>query len=123
MRSRFESCETPKVTGACALLRLATQKLADDLEPGPGDLNAKIGRLVSNGLPEMVQQALDSLRVIGNEAVHPGELDLDDDVETALFELLNLTVEDRITRPQRVQDLYGKLPPSKLQGISNRDGR
>lgn len=109
--------------GACALLRLATQKLADELEPEKGDLNEKIGRLVSKGLPEMVQQALDALRVIGNEAVHPGELDLRDDVPTAssLFELVNVIVEDRITRPKRVQEVYAKLPTKKLRGIADRD--
>jgi len=109
--------------GACALLRLATQKLVDDLESGSDKLNDKIGKLVAHGLPAMVQQALDSLRVVGNESVHPGQLDLRDDVETAtaLFGLLNLVVEDCITRPKQVQEFYGQLPPSKLQGIAERD--
>lgn len=113
--------ESPR--GACALLRLAAQRLVDALEPGSESLNDKIGRLVANGLPLLVQQALDGLRVIGNEAVHPGQVDLKDDVETAsaLFGLLNLVVEDRITRPKQVQEFYGKLPPSKLQGIADRD--
>jgi hypothetical protein len=110
--------------GACALLRLATQKLADDLEEGSGKLNDKIGRLVEKGLPVMIQQALDSLRVIGNEAVHPGELDLKDDAETAsrLFGLLNVIVENRITQPKLIAEFYATLPPSKLQGIEQRDG-
>ncbi len=109
--------------GASALLRLATQKLVNELEGGSGDLNAKIGRLVANGLPIPIQQALDALRVIGNEAVHPGELDLEDDVETAsgLFNLLNLIVEDRIEQPKRIAEMYAKLPPTKLQGIQQRD--
>lgn len=109
--------------GACALLRLAAQKLVDDLESGGGDLNTKIGALVANGLPVQAQQALDALRVIGNEAVHPGELDLRDDVETAtgLFSLLNFIVEDRIERPKKIAAMYAKLPPTKLQAIQQRD--
>ena len=49
------------------------------------NLNYDIGNLVKKGVPEHVQKALDSLRVIGNNAVHPGELDLKDDVETAIL--------------------------------------
>lgn len=65
-----------------------------------------------------VQQALDALRVIGNEAVHPGELDLRDDVDTAsgLFELINVVVEDRITRPKRVAEMFAKLPAGSSRG-------
>jgi len=39
---------------------------------------------------------MDSLRVIGNNAVHPGEMDLTDDTEaaSALFNLLNFVVEE-----------------------------
>ncbi len=109
--------------GACALLRLATQKLVDDLQPGPASLNTKIGELVSNGLPALAQQALDALRVIGNEAVHPGELDLHDDIEaaTGLFNLLNFIVEDRIEQPKRIREMYDKLPADKLQAIQLRD--
>jgi hypothetical protein len=38
-----------------------------------------------------VQQSLDIVRVIGNDAVHPGQIDLTDDIETAtkLFVLIN----------------------------------
>jgi hypothetical protein len=112
--------------GACALLRLATQKLVNDhLQTEGGDLNNRIRLLVENGLPPVVQQSLDALRVVGNEAVHPGELDLRDDAETAtgLFMLLNVIVEDRITRPKQVAEMYAKLPAGKLQGIVDRDQR
>jgi Domain of unknown function (DUF4145) len=109
--------------GACGLLRLATQKVADILEPGSEDLNTKIGTLVRNGLPVQVQEALDSLRVIGNEAVHPGEMDLRDDVETAsdLFDVLNFIVENQIDQPRRRAELFAKLPTAKRDGITRRD--
>jgi hypothetical protein len=111
--------------GACALLRLATQKLVNNhLQTDGGDLNDRIRLLVEDGLPPMVQQSLDALRVVGNEAVHPGELDLKDDAETAtgLFMLMNVIVEDRITRPKQVAEMYAKLPAGKLRGIADRDG-
>ena|SRR5437867_5056449 len=67
--------------GAAALLRLATEKLTNDIlgtEKGKS-LNDNIRIMVSNGLREDVQQSLDSLRVIGNHAVHPiGEINTKD---------------------------------------------
>lgn len=109
--------------GAAALLRLALQKLCADLDV-PGDINQAIGKLVAQGrISEVIQQALDALRVIGNEAVHPGTLDLKDDQETAirLFKLLNFIVEKTISEPKQIADIYGKLPPNKLKGIVDRD--
>jgi hypothetical protein len=109
--------------GACALLRLATQKLADDLVEGKGDLNSKIQTLVAQGLSTEVAQALDALRVVGNNAVHPLEMVLNDDVQTAtaLFECLNLIVEDRVARPKRVGTLFSKLPQGAREDIEKRD--
>jgi hypothetical protein len=109
--------------GATALLRLAVQKLCQALgEPGK-NLNTDIAALVRQGLLPGVQQALDSLRVIGNNAVHPGQLDLRDDVDTAtaLFDLLNYIVEQMITRPKELQGIYGRLPPDALAAIQARD--
>ena len=109
--------------GAAALLRLAVQKLCIHLgEPGK-ELSTDIGSLVRKGLPPQIQQALDAVRVIGNESVHPGELDLKDDHDTAehLLELVNMIVEDRITRPKQLEALYARLPQSKRGGIEKRD--
>lgn len=108
--------------GACALLRLAVEKLVAHLG-GKGHLNQDIGWLVERGLPVGIQQSLDSLRVIGNHAVHPGVLDLKDDVETAtaLFDALNMTVDVMITQPKAVEELYAKLPESSKEQIRKRD--
>jgi hypothetical protein len=109
--------------GAAALLRLCVQKLVGELGEDTENLNAAIGKLVEKGLPVEVQMALDSVRVIGNNAVHPGEIRIEDEPETAaaLFELINLIVEDRISRPARVAGVYAKLPPTVRDAIAVRD--
>lgn len=106
-----------------ALLRLAVQKLCIDLGGTGKNLNEDIGTLVKKGLPLQVQQALDVLRVIGNNQVHPGILDVRDDPETAaaLFGLINMIVEVMITQPTHVQALFNKLPGTAQQQIQRRD--
>jgi hypothetical protein len=115
---------TQSPRGACALLRLAVQKLCKELgEPG-NNINDDIASLVKKGLSVEVQQALDTLRVIGNNAVHPGEMDLTDDTETAsaLFELLNFIVEDQISQPKKRAEIFSKLPTKAVAAIKKRDG-
>ncbi len=111
--------------GACALLRLAVQKLCVDLGDPGKDLNTAIGNLVEKGMDQQAQEALDSLRVIGNEAVHPGEMDLRDDVTTAtnLFDLLNFVVDEMIARPKKRKAIFARLPERKRDGIKQRDGK
>ncbi|MFT4265575.1 MAG: DUF4145 domain-containing protein [Nocardioides sp.] len=109
---------------AAGLLRLALQMLVDVLEPGGGNINDKIGALVTRGLAPEVQQAMDVLRVVGNESVHPGRIDLeaDDDLLPALFNLVNVIVEQVVSRPKNIGGLFAKLPAEKLAQIERRDG-
>lgn len=108
---------------AAALLRLALQYLVDELVPGQDDTHTKIGTLVASGLDPRVQKAMDTLRVIGNNAVHPGQIDLDEDptLVPGLFNLLILIVDHLIVRPAEVDRLYGSLPPGAVQAIERRD--
>lgn len=108
---------------SAALLRLALEKLLPFLGAQGKNINDMIGDLVSKGLPKQIQQALDSLRVIGNFAVHPGEIDLDDnkDIALALFKLINFVVEEMITRKNEIKDIYGLIPDEKKKGIEKRD--
>lgn len=110
---------------SAALLRLVIQKICAELgEPGR-NLNADIGALVARGMPIRVQQSLDIVRVVGNNQVHPGVLDVRDDaaMATALFELANLIVEDRISGPKQIAALYAKLPESSRKQIEERDAK
>lgn len=109
--------------GAAALLRLCIQKLCEQLgEPGK-NINDDIASLVKKGLDVRVQKALDIVRVVGNEAVHPGQLDLKDDTATALelARLVNLIADVMVTRPKQIDAMYATLPADKLKGIENRD--
>ncbi len=110
--------------GSAALLRLVIQKLLPHLGASKTAINDAIGELVSAGkIKTQIQQALDTVRVIGNESVHPGKMDLRDDRETALaiFRIINLIVETEIAEPKRLEALYASLPQSKLDGIAKRD--
>lgn len=111
--------------GAAALLRLAIQKLCLQLGEKGTDLNTDIKNLVKKGLPQKVQQSLDTLRVIGAQAVHPGQIELKDDVETAsaLFRLVNFIAEKLITEPNEIDAIYSKIPDGKKEQIAKRDGQ
>jgi len=109
---------------AAALLRLAIQKLCSSIGGTGENLNTDIATLVENGLPKKVQQMLDTVRVIGNHAVHPGQINLDDQPQTAeaLFRLVNIIAEKTITESKEIDALYGSLPEADREQIAKRDG-
>lgn len=109
---------------AAALLRLSIQKLCVHLGGEGKNINSDIGILVKNGLPLIVQQSLDVVRVVGNNAVHPGQIDFDSGAIVGhLFNLINLIVETMISTPKKIADLYDTLPEGARQAITKRDGQ
>ena len=110
--------------GAAALLRLALQKLCKELGQSGENINDDIKALVKGGLDPVIQQAFDSIRVVGNKAVHPGEIDLREEPGTAekLFGILNLIAEAMISVPKHVKEFYEDLPKKELEKIEKRDG-
>lgn len=109
--------------GTAALLRLCIQNLCIHLGKDGKNLNKDIASLVSDGLDIRIQRALDIVRVIGNNAVHPGQIELQDDQETAtqLFKLVNLIADKMISERNTLNELYGSLPAGAIEAIEHRD--
>ena len=115
---------TKSPRAACALLRLAIDRLCNELEETDRDINKNIASLVKRGISVEVQQALDIVRVVGNKAVHPGQIAFDvDSVETAetLFTLINLIVDRLISEPKRIDEMFDKLPENVKNAVKKRD--
>jgi len=116
--------DSPK--GATALLRLALQLLLKQLGKSGNNINNDIKELVLEGLSPKIQQALDLLRVVGNNAVHPGQIDLEDgrDIALKLFHVLNFIADEMITKPKELDLLYSDVVPEETKKhINERDGK
>lgn len=112
--------------GAAALLRLGLQKLCKHLgEPGQ-NINTDIRSLSGkNILPPKVIQVADTIRIIGNCAVHPGEI-TDDDfdaISLKLFDLLNFIVRKAITEPRELDELYEVAPEKARIAAESTDAK
>lgn len=103
--ARSISNKSPR--GACALLRLAIQVLIKTLKEDETNLNKAIQNLVKKGLPEKVGDSLHAVRVVGNNAVHPGKIDIEDNTKVvfSLFKLINFICEKMIKEPKEVDDI------------------
>ena len=111
--------------GAAALLRLAVQKLCEYLG-GKGDtLNDCIRKWVAQGLDTRIERALDTVRVVGNNAVHPGEIVVEDDPATVekLFFLVNYIAEKQISEPMRIDEVFAETVPSDEKAKIERRNR
>ena len=116
--------DSPK--GATALLRLALQLLLKQLGKSGKNINNDIKELVADGLSPKIQQALDLLRVVGNNAVHPGQIDLEDgrNIALKLFYILNFIADEMITKPKELDLLYADVVPEETkEHINERDGK
>ena len=109
---------------AAAMFRLCLQKLLMHLG-GSGNINNDIKGLVAKGeLPARITKSLDIVRVIGNESVHPGQIDLNDDpsIASQLAKLINIITEGTISQTKEIDELYEMLPEDKRAAIERRDG-
>jgi hypothetical protein len=120
-------CQSPRA--ASALLRTAIATLVDEvLGKNKETLNHNIGRLVTEKkLSVEIQRSLDVLRVVGDHALHPSVIEMEDIDENdnnhaiSLFELINLIVDELISRPKKIKQYYDRLPQRQLEQIQKRD--
>lgn len=108
---------------AAALLRLALQKLCKQLGEKGKNINEDIKNLVKKGLNPQIQKSLDILRITGNNAVHPGEINITENSQLVLklFEFINFIADKMITEPKEISGFYEKLPDSAKEQIEKRD--
>jgi len=108
---------------AAALLRLSLQKLCSQLGEKGENINTDIKNLVGKGLNPLVQKSLDALRITGNNAVHPGEINLSEEPDRVLklFDLINFIADKMITEPKEIESFYEKLPSGALNAVEKRD--
>ncbi len=105
--------------GSAALLRLCLQKVCNFLTENKYEkINDSIIALQKTKfIPETLIQTAHTLRVMGNEAVHPGEIDFDDTPEIAykLFGFINFFMDAILSHEKRIHEFFESQPP-KIQG-------
>jgi len=108
---------------AAALLRLALQKLCIQLGEKGKNINDDIKSLVAKWLNSQIQKSLDILRITGNNAVHPWEINIEEKPELVLklFELINFIAEKMISEPKEIENFYEELPDWAKEQIKQRD--
>jgi hypothetical protein len=110
--------------GAAALLRLSLQKLCKHLGQDGENINEDIRALAStNTVPPMVVKVADTVRITGNNAVHPGEMSDEDfdHVASKMFDLINFIVKKAISEPKELERLYQLTPEAPRKSAEKRD--
>ena len=110
--------------GAAALLRLILEQLLHHVGDEKKKSNDNIKDLVTEKrLSPEVQKACDIIRITGNNAVHPGQLDIKDnaDIVASSFELINAIVDEVITRPKKMAELMNRMPEGAVEATERRD--
>ena len=117
---------TKSPRGAAALLRLGLQKLCKHLGEDGKNINKDIRNLAEKSiLPDKVIKVADTVRITGNNAVHPGQMSDDDfdHVSSKLFDLLNFIVNKGITEPKELQALYERTPEAPRLAAEAKDSQ
>ena len=108
---------------SAALLRLCLQKLCRYLGARGDNINSDIQHIYDEyGLGRRVRDSMDILRVVGNNAVHPGEIDLRDsrDISLGLFRIINFIIDKAISEPAHIDSIFAQLPEKAREAIEKR---
>ena len=107
-----------------ALLRLCLEELLIQIKIHGKNLNERIGNLIDKGVDKYIRKACDLVRVHGNEAIHPREINLKDDDKIArrLFWLINKIANVEITEKKEIYELFDETISEKSKkSILKRD--
>ena len=109
---------------SAALLRLALQEILNEVVEGgeKNNINKNIG-ILSKEVDETTQKALDIIRINGNNAVHPGEIQIEEETTEYMYKLLNIIVQKTISDKKQIDDLFEGLPKSIKESIKKRDSK
>ena len=110
---------------AAAILRLALEKFCQ----AHGDKKLRLSENIellrrNNKIGEDVYKAMESIRAVGNDAVHAGAIDFNDenslDVAKKLFKITNIIANRLITDKKEINEFYTTtVPESKRKEGAN----
>ncbi|MDO5072910.1 MAG: DUF4145 domain-containing protein [Neisseria animaloris] len=109
--------------GAAALLRLALQKLCRHLGEEGKNINTDIRKLVERGVfSGQVVEVADTLRIAGNNAVHPAQISDEDFDEVAgkMFDLINFIVKKQLQSQKNYMPYTTRCLKTLVKRQSNR---
>lgn len=111
---------------SAALLRLGLQKICKHLGEKGDNINDDIRSLASKDiLSSAVIKVADTVRITGNNAVHPGEM-ADEDIDyiaSKMFYLLNFIVKKAISEPKELENLYTMIPEPARKAAETKDAK
>ena len=92
---------------SAALLRVALQQLCKDLGGEGKSIFVDMKKFIEEGkLTQDTASVMDSIRKVGNEAAHPGQINFNErpEIAPALFRLINYVAQQMITMPRQAKD-------------------
>ncbi|MFC2754323.1 MAG: DUF4145 domain-containing protein [Candidatus Nanogingivalis sp.] len=109
---------------SAALLRLALQEILNEVVKGgvKNNINKNIG-ILSKEVDEDTWKAMDLIRIIGNNAVHPGEIQVEEENTEYMYNLLNIIVQKTISNKKHIDDRFKRLPKSIRESINRRSNK
>ena len=93
---------------SAALLRTVLEMLCTELNYTEGSLKQRIEKMKNDGkIDDELHDAMQSVRIVGNNAVHAGQIEVDDSKEVVkvLFEIIDDITLDLFTKPKRRKEL------------------
>lgn len=114
---------SPRTAGA--LLRLCLQVLLTEAKIEGKTIDLQIQNLIKSGEDPMNVLCMDICRILGNECVHPGIINLNEegDIATLFFEFINMTTTRLFTAKRQVQEVYQKLPEGARKALEARNAK